>query len=81
MAGQLKEKMSGGKMPDFPVLCDPSLEAFKAFRAHDDFEQEPLHAAALIDAAGRLRWIDISWEPFTNTKFLSEEAARLLSLP
>lgn len=81
MAGQLKEKMSGGKMPDFPVLCDPSLEAFKAFRAHDDFEQEALHAAALIDAAGRLRWIDISWEPFTNTKFLSEEAARLLSLP
>ena len=80
-AGQLQEKMSTRKMPNFPVLCDPSLEAFKAFRAHDDFELEALHAAVLIDAKGRLRWWDISWEPFTQTEFLSQEAARLLSLP
>lgn len=80
LAGRLVEQMSDKKLPPFPVLCDPSREAFKAFRAHDDFEEEPLHAAALVDAKGRLRWLDVSWEPFTDTKFLLAEARRLLAL-
>ncbi len=80
LAGRLAEQMSDKKMPPFPVLCDPSLEAFRAFRAYDDFEQEPLHAAVLVDASGRLRWLDVSWEPFTDTKFLLTESRRLLRI-
>ena len=80
LAGRLVEQMSDKKLPPFPVLCDPSREAFKVFRAHDDFEDEPLHAAVLVDAKGRLRWLDVSWEPFTDTKFLLAEARRLLAL-
>jgi peroxiredoxin len=81
LAGRIAEQMSTKKSPPFPVYCDPSLSMFKTFRAYDDFEEEPLHAAVLIDAKGRLRWIDISWEPFSNTTFLLQEAQRLLSLP
>ena len=81
LAGRIAEQMSTKKLPPFPVYCDPSLSMFKTFRAYDDFEEEPLHAAVLIDAKGRLRWIDISWEPFSNTSFLLKEAQRLLSLP
>ena len=63
------------------LFRSPSLAAFKIFRAYDDFEEEALHAAILIDAKGRLRWLDVSWEPFTDTAFLLAEAKRLLSLP
>jgi peroxiredoxin len=80
-AGQVAEQMDSKKMPPFAILCDPSLAAFKAFRAYDDFEGEALHAAVLIDGNGLLRWLDISWEPFTNTSFLLDEAKRLLNLP
>lgn len=80
LAGRLAGQMSDQKMPPFPVLCDPSLDAFRAFRAYDDFEQEALHAAVLVDKAGRLRWLDVSWEPFTDTRFLLAEARRLLRL-
>ena len=81
LAGRLTEQMTTKQLPPFPVLCDPSLEAFKTFRAYDDFEEEALHAAALVDAKGRLRWIDISWQPFTDTAFLLRESKRLLALP
>jgi peroxiredoxin len=81
LAGRISEQMSTKKMPPFPIYCDPGLTMFKTFRAFDDFEDEPLHAAVLIDAKGRLRWIDVSWEPFSNTQFLVKEAQRLLSLP
>lgn len=81
LVGRVAEQMTTKKMPPFPVYCDPSLAAFKIFRAYDDFEEEALHAAILIDAKGRLRWLDVSWEPFTDTAFLLAEAKRLLSLP
>jgi len=81
MAGGLVEQMTTKKLPPFPVLCDPSMAAFKSFHAYDDFEDEALHAAVFIDAKGNLRWIDVSWQPFTNTTFLLQEAKRLLSLP
>lgn len=64
----------------FPILCDSSLEAFKKVRAYDDFEKDTLHATLLIDTKGNQRWQDISYTPFTDTKFILEEAKRLLSL-
>lgn len=74
-----KAKYNGG-FP-IPLLSDSSLKAFKAFRAHDDFEQQPLHGTFLIDGEGRIRWQDISFQPFMETKFLLTEAQRLLNLP
>jgi peroxiredoxin len=81
IAGRVHEHAaSDGRYP-FPILCDPSLAAFKSFRAHDDFEEEALHATILIDPAGRIRWIDIGYQPFTKADFLLNEATRLLGLP
>ena len=65
----------------FPLVSDADLATFKAYRAYDDFEQMPLHGTFLIDAAGKVRWQDISFEPFTAVNFLLKEAERLLSLP
>jgi hypothetical protein len=38
-----------------------------------------LHGTFLIDEEGLVRWQDISYEPFMDTKFLLEEAKRLLA--
>ena len=62
-----------------PLVADNSLATFKAYRCHDDFEQQPLHGVFLIDAAGLVRWQDISFEPFMDVKFLIGEAKRLLT--
>ena len=64
---------------NFPLLSDPSLETFRKYRAYDDFEQTPLHGTFLIDPAGRVRWQEISYEPFMAPKFLLEESTRLLA--
>ncbi|TDU64047.1 AhpC/TSA family protein [Prosthecobacter fusiformis] len=80
LAGRISEQMSTGKLPPFPIYCDPGLAMFKSFKAYDDFEDEPLHAAVLVDAEGRVRWWDVSWEPFTDTAFLLEESRRLLDM-
>jgi len=56
------------------------LEIFKAFRAHDDFESQPLHGTFLIDAKGKIRWQDVSYEPFMDVEFLLKESKRLLQL-
>ena len=61
-------------------MSDSSLAAFKKVRAHDDFENENLHATILIDTQGKQRWQDISWEPFKDAKFALEESKRLLQL-
>jgi peroxiredoxin len=82
VAGKIREKLSLKKdqpLP-FPILCDSSLEAFKKVRAYDDFEKETLHATLLIDPTNKLRWLDISWQPFTDAKFALEESKRLLKL-
>lgn len=68
------------RMP-FPMLADPKLEAFKAWRCHDDFEDMPLHGTFLVDAKGRVRWQDISYEPFMDIDWLVTESRRLLALP
>jgi peroxiredoxin len=62
------------------LLADPKLEVFKSYRCYDDFEQTPLHATFLLDAAGMIRWQDIGYEPFEDVDFLLAEAKRLLSL-
>ncbi|MBK9383653.1 MAG: redoxin domain-containing protein [Planctomycetes bacterium] len=64
----------------FPIYADPDLEAFRAYRAYDDFEKAPLHGTFLVDARGRVRWQDVGAEPFLELEFLREEAQRLLRL-
>ncbi|MBK8092467.1 MAG: redoxin domain-containing protein [Verrucomicrobiaceae bacterium] len=73
------ELKADAPMP-FPILCDSSLESFKKVRAYDDFEKEALHAAILVDTAGKQRWQDINYIPLTDTKFILEESKRLLEL-
>ena len=65
----------------FPIVADPGLAAFKAYRAYDDFENQALHGTFLIDAAGFVRWQDISSQPFSNVKWLLSESKRLLAMP
>ena len=75
---KMQQKREGG-FP-FGIVSDQSLKTFKAYRAYDDFEQMPLHGTFLIDGAGKVRWQDISYEPFTDMKFLLAESRRLLGL-
>lgn len=80
IAGKIREKLQlikDAPLP-FPILSDSGEAAFKAVRAYDDFENELLHATLLIDPAGKQRWQDVSWQPFKDTKFMLEEAKRLL---
>ncbi len=74
----------GGAPYPFPLLADPELKVFKEFRCFDDFENTPLHGTFLVDAdpAGRtrIRWQDISYDPFMDAAFLLAECKRLLSL-
>ncbi len=63
------------------LLSDGDKDAFKSFRVWDDFEDQPLHGTFLIDAKDRVRWQDISHEPFMDVDFLLQESKRLLSLP
>lgn len=65
----------------FPLVSNPSLDVFKAYRAFDDFEQKPLHGTFFIDGSGFVRWHDVSYQPFQDAKFLLGEAKRLLTLP
>ena len=66
---------------EIPLLADGEHETFRSFRCWDDFENQPLHGTFLIDAQGRVRWQDISYEPFNEPEFLLQEAKRLLALP
>ena len=66
-----------GEMP-IRLASDSKLEIFKRFRAHDDFEGQPLHGTFLIDAKGKIRWQDIGYEPFMDHEFLLNESKRLL---
>jgi peroxiredoxin len=65
----------------FPILADPQLAAFKAYRAFDDFERIALHGVFLIDGEGLVRWQDISYQPFRDPRWLLGECRRLLSIP
>ena len=68
-----------GRSPfPFPLLSDAGLKVFKEYRAFDDFENQPLHGTFLIDEEQRIRWQDISFEPFMYSDWLLEECVRLL---
>ena len=61
----------------FPLLTDPQLSVFRAYRCFDDFEQKPLHGEFLIDAQGRTRWQDIAHEPFVvQSSFSAQPSSR-----
>lgn len=63
------------------LLSDSEQAVFRSFRCWDDFEDQPLHGTFLIDGRGRVRWQDISYEPFMDVDFLLKESKRLLELP
>jgi peroxiredoxin len=71
--------LDGRRFP-FPLLADPDLVAFRAWRCHDDFEPMPLHGTFLVDAAGGVRWQDVGAEPFLQLDWLLAESRRLLGL-
>lgn len=75
----LKNNADGVKFP-MPLLADPKLDAFKAYRAHDDFEGQPLHGVFLIDPRGGVRFHRISADPFLDRDFIKSEAARLFKI-
>lgn len=74
----LSEENYDGEFP-FPLVANPSLDVFKSFRVYDDFEGVPLHGTFLIDGNGRIRWQDISYDPFMDIEFLLKESKRLLA--
>jgi peroxiredoxin len=81
-ADGLRKTFEKSKMPrEVALVSDADLKTFKAYRAFDDFENVPLHGTFLIDGSGRVRWQDISYEPFTQAEFLLTEAKRLLRQP
>ena len=78
---KVRPKLSHLKSPDhLHLLSDPHFIAFKTFRAFDDFENDALHATVLLDADKRIRWIDISYQPFMDIPFLLKESKRLLEI-
>ena len=69
-----------GTVLPFPLVSDAGLATFRAYRAFDDFENQPLHATVLVDGNGLVRWQDISYDPFTDAAFVLAEAGRQLGL-
>ena len=65
----------------FRLVSDHRSSPFKSFRAYDDFESQPLHSTVFVDAAGRIRWQHISFNPFMKPDFLLDEVKRLMKLP
>jgi peroxiredoxin len=76
--GLAKREQNGETPLPIPLLSNPELSVFKQYRCFDDFENMPLHGTFLIDADGLVRWQDISFDPFSDAKFLLGEAKRLL---
>ncbi len=79
LAQALESYEKGGDSVPFPLVADPKLATFRAYRAYDDFEKTPLHGTFLVDASGDVRWQDVGHEPFTKIDFLLKEAKRLLA--
>ena len=78
VTGTAPEKSATGKkLLPFPVFADPEMDAFKAFRAYDEFDAFPMHATVLVDAQGRIRWSDIGHAPFNHPEALLREAQRM----
>lgn len=80
--GLKKSIESYGDQPlPIQLLANPELSVFKRYRVFDEFEKQPLHGTFLIDSQGKIRWQDISYEPFMDPDFLLSESKRLLGLP
>jgi peroxiredoxin len=62
---------------DLTLLSDTEFQNARRFASYDDFEDIELHSTILIDATGRLHWVRIGGEPFTDFAFLLEEARKL----
>ena len=75
----LKENADGVKFP-MPIVPDPTHGIFRAYRAFDDFEGQPMHGTFLIDAQGNVRFQRVSAEPFLDVEFIKTEAARVSRL-
>jgi peroxiredoxin/tetratricopeptide (TPR) repeat protein len=73
---RLKDNKDGIKFP-MPILPDPQLEAFKAYQAFDDFEDQPIHGTFLIDRKGGIRFQRVSADPFLDVEFIKAEATRV----
>jgi peroxiredoxin len=80
LADSLKVLAKGETFP-FPLASDATLTLFKQYGVYDDFEKMPLHGTFLIDPAGKVRWRDVSFQPFTDPAFVLGEAKRLLTPP
>ncbi len=85
-AQELSQQRAKAQIPyPFPLLSDAALTIFKEYRCYDDFEKIPLHGTFLIDSdkesRHRIRWQDISFDPFMDAPFLLAECKRLLALP
>lgn len=78
MAVTTDEKVDPARYP-FTVLADPKASLYRKWGAYDDFEDMPLHGLYLIDADGKIRWQDISYQAFLDMDFLLPEAKRLLA--
>ncbi|MGJ8697380.1 MAG: peroxiredoxin family protein [Verrucomicrobiaceae bacterium] len=79
---QLKESQDNytkGTIP-FPIVSNSAKDIFKAYTAHDDFEDQPLHGTFIIDPSGRILWQDISADPFMDLDFLIKEGQRMLKI-
>lgn len=64
----------------FPVLADPEINVFRAYRVFDEFESGPMHATILIGPDGTILWRNIGHNPFKEPDRLYHEAKRLLQL-
>jgi peroxiredoxin len=62
----------------FPLVSDAKLDVFKAYGCVDS-ENLALHGTFLIDEQGRIRFRDISDEPFKDPTFLLKEGKRLVN--
>ena len=75
----LKKSLDAYEKGDFPfpLVANPELDVFKAYRAYDDFEDFALHGTYLVDEKGSILWHDISYEPFMDPDFVITEWLRL----
>jgi peroxiredoxin len=76
----LKVSIENYKEPlPFLLLTNAELDVFKAYRCHDDFENQAMHGTFIIDGAGLVRWQDVGADPFMDADFVLREAKRLLA--
>tara|TARA_R110002096_G_scaffold74283_8_gene176112 strand:+ start:1216 stop:3468 length:2253 start_codon:yes stop_codon:yes gene_type:complete len=62
----------------YPVLTDPTLDVFRSYGVHDDFEEGGMHGTILIDPKGRILWKHVGHSTFEEPRLLLNEAQRLL---